>query len=224
MDENTRDKLERAGWRVGDAAEFLELNPDEIAFIETKEILARLLKARRRFRKLTQKELARQIGTSQSRVAKMEAADPGVSLDLLVRGLLAIGMSRQELSQQLQDQDDGGRYVPAKTTVVAEQSAPLYRTEPVVLPPIHPGEMLLYEFLEPLGLSQKRLADHLGWSYTRLNELINGKRRITVESALDLSDAFGTTAEFWLNLQQHYDLETIDPNRRRIPRLKKTGA
>jgi antitoxin HigA-1 len=73
-------------------------------------------------------------------------------------------------------------------------------------PPTHPGEMLLKEFMEPLHLSQKTLAKHLAWPYGRLNEIINGRRAVTVDSALALGDAFGTGPEFWLNLQRDWDL------------------
>lgn len=72
--------------------------------------------------------------------------------------------------------------------------------------PTHPGEMLLKEFLEPAGISQKEFSKHLGWSYARLNEIVHGHRSITVDSALSLSESLGTTPEFWLNLQQQYDL------------------
>jgi len=73
-------------------------------------------------------------------------------------------------------------------------------------PPTHPGEMLLKEFLEPYGITQKAFAEHLGWTYARLNEIVRGKRGITVESALALADAFRMEPEFWLNLQQNWEL------------------
>lgn len=73
-------------------------------------------------------------------------------------------------------------------------------------PPTHPGEMLLKEFLEPMGITQSKLAAYLGWTYARLNEIIKGKRGITVDSALDLGEALNTGPEFWLNLQQNWDL------------------
>ena len=72
--------------------------------------------------------------------------------------------------------------------------------------PTHPGEMLLEEFLNPMGLTQKQLATHLGWTTAKLNEIINGRRGLTAESSLALADAFGMEAEFWLNLQLHWDL------------------
>jgi addiction module HigA family antidote len=73
--------------------------------------------------------------------------------------------------------------------------------------PFHPGEILLEEFLEPAGLTQAAFAEQLGWTKTRLNELIKGKRGITAESALDLADALGTSAKLWMNLQATYDLD-----------------
>lgn len=73
-------------------------------------------------------------------------------------------------------------------------------------PPTHPGEMLLKEFLEPLGLTQKAFAGHLGWTYARLNEIVNGRRGISADSALAFSDTFEMEAEFWLNLQRDWDL------------------
>lgn len=72
--------------------------------------------------------------------------------------------------------------------------------------PTHPGEMLLKEFLEPKGISQREFAKHLGWTYARLNEIINGHRNVTVDSALSFAESLGTTPEFWLNLQQSHDL------------------
>ena len=77
------------------------------------------------------------------------------------------------------------------------------------LPPIHPGEILRTEFLEPLGLSQNRLAREIGVPPRRINEIVHGKRAITADTALRLSRFFGTTAQLWLNLQSHYELECI---------------
>jgi len=73
--------------------------------------------------------------------------------------------------------------------------------------PFHPGEVLLEEFLEPAGVSQAAFARQLGWTKARLNELIRGKRGITAESALDLSEALGTSAKLWMNIQSTYDLD-----------------
>ena len=73
-------------------------------------------------------------------------------------------------------------------------------------PPTHPGEMLLKEFLEPMGITQKQFAEHLGWTYARLNEIINARRGVSAESALAFADAFKMEPEFWLNLQRDWDL------------------
>jgi len=75
------------------------------------------------------------------------------------------------------------------------------------LPPIHPGEILMEEFLKPLGLSQYRVAVDLGVPPRRVNEIIHGKRGITADTALRLSRYFGMSEQFWMNLQTHYDLE-----------------
>ena len=74
-------------------------------------------------------------------------------------------------------------------------------------PPIHPGEVLLEEYLEPLGLSQYRLAKELSVPPRRINEIVHGKRSISADTALRLARYFGTSERFWLNLQTHYDLE-----------------
>lgn len=73
--------------------------------------------------------------------------------------------------------------------------------------PFHPGEILLEEFLEPAGLSQAAFAERIGWTRTRLNEFIRGKRGVTAEAALDLAEALGTSAKLWMNLQASYDLD-----------------
>jgi len=72
--------------------------------------------------------------------------------------------------------------------------------------PTSPGEMLLKEFLEPMGITQKQLADHLNWTYAKVNEIVHSKRGITAETALGLGDAFGIDPQFWLNLQLNWDL------------------
>lgn len=72
--------------------------------------------------------------------------------------------------------------------------------------PSHPGEILLKDFLEPLNLSQKQFAEHLGWTYARLNEIVNAHRGVTADSALSFAESFGTEPEFWLNLQRDWDL------------------
>ncbi|WP_322509958.1 HigA family addiction module antitoxin [Anaerolinea sp.] len=75
------------------------------------------------------------------------------------------------------------------------------------LSPIHPGEILLEEFLKPLGISQNALARALRVPPDRINAIVQGKRSITADTALRLARAFGTTPQFWLNLQSRYDLE-----------------
>jgi DNA-binding XRE family transcriptional regulator len=97
--EQKRRRLEAAGWRVGSTREFLKLSPAEAAYVELKLRLASSLRERRQRRNLTQLDLAKHLDSSQSRVAKMEAGDPSVSLDLLVRSLLILGTSSRELSR-----------------------------------------------------------------------------------------------------------------------------
>ena len=74
-------------------------------------------------------------------------------------------------------------------------------------PPIHPGEILLEEFLTPLGISQYRLAKDVSVPPRRINEIVRGLRAISADTALRLAKFFGTSDRFWLNLQTHYDLE-----------------
>jgi len=76
------------------------------------------------------------------------------------------------------------------------------------LPPIHPGEILLRDFLDPLGISQYRLAKDISVPPRRINEIVHGERAITADTALRLARYFGTSERFWLNLQSRYDLET----------------
>ena len=75
------------------------------------------------------------------------------------------------------------------------------------LPPIHPGEILLEEFLKPMGLSQYRVAKDIKVSPRRINEIVHGKRNISADTALRLSRYFGLSERFWMNLQSRYDLE-----------------
>jgi ribosome-binding protein aMBF1 (putative translation factor) len=98
MREGKRKKLAAKGWKVGNATDFLELSPSEKAYIDLRLKLADGLKSRRHFRGITQTQLAKALRSSQSRVAKMEAGDPTVSLDLLVKSLLALGTSNRELA------------------------------------------------------------------------------------------------------------------------------
>lgn len=92
-------RLAARGWAVGDAREFLGLSEEEAAFVELKLALADSLRQRRLKRGMTQTQLAKRLESSQSRVAKMEAGDRSVSLDLLVRSLLTVGMTRREIAK-----------------------------------------------------------------------------------------------------------------------------
>ena len=101
MRESKRKRLEAKGWRVGGAQEFLGLTDQELALIDIKLRFADALRKRRISRHLTQAQVARLVRSSQSRVAKMEAADESVSLDLMVRSLLALGLSNQALARAI---------------------------------------------------------------------------------------------------------------------------
>ncbi len=76
--------------------------------------------------------------------------------------------------------------------------------------PIHPGEVLMEDFIEGLGITQNRLAVSIGVPPRRINEIVHGKRAITADTALRLGKYFGTSAQFWLNLQTHYDLDLAE--------------
>ena len=93
--------IEKKGWKVGTVDEFLELSPEESAYIEMKLRLSESLRRRRKRRKLSQVQLAKLIKSSQSRVAKMEGGDQSVSLDLLIRSLLALGASDRDLAKAI---------------------------------------------------------------------------------------------------------------------------
>lgn len=101
MDKAKKARLAKKGWRVGTVAEFLGLTPEESAYIEIKLSLARELKKVRLEKGMSQTDLASKMGSSQSRVAKMEGADPQVSLDLIVRSLLASGRRPREIARAL---------------------------------------------------------------------------------------------------------------------------
>lgn len=88
--------------------------------------------------------------------------------------------------------------------------------------PAHPGEILIEEYLRPLGLTQVEFAAHIGVSVQRINEIIRGKRGITPDSAWLFAQAFATTPEFWLNLQATHDLARSRP-KRRVRSLVKSG-
>ena len=99
MNELKRKRLETRGWKIGSTKDLLQLSDEEEAYIELRLNLAEGLKAKRVDQGLTQIELAKAVQSSQSRVAKMEAGDPTVTLDLLVRSLLALGASKKELAK-----------------------------------------------------------------------------------------------------------------------------
>ncbi len=101
MRKSKKQKLEAAGWRVGTAADFLGLTKEEVALIEMKLSLAESLRKRRQARRLTQTQLAKRLSSSQSRIAKMEAADASVSIDLLVRALLELGATRSQVAKAI---------------------------------------------------------------------------------------------------------------------------
>ena len=101
MKQSKQQKLERNGWRVGTASDFLGLSAEESAYIEMKLALSETLREEREKKKLSQVQFARLIASSQSRVAKMEAADSSVSMDLLVRSLLALGVARKKVARVL---------------------------------------------------------------------------------------------------------------------------
>ena len=97
MNPKKRAQLENAGFKVGSVADFLELTPEENALVEIKLALSNSLRQKRQTQSLSQNDLAERLHSSQSRVAKMEAGEPGVSFDLLLRALLAVGATREEL-------------------------------------------------------------------------------------------------------------------------------
>ena len=99
MESTKRDRLQQAGWRIGSAQEFLGLREEETALIEMRLALGRSLKERRLASGMTQQQLASRVGSSQSRIAKMESADPAVSIDLFVRSLLRLGATRQQVGR-----------------------------------------------------------------------------------------------------------------------------
>jgi addiction module HigA family antidote len=88
--------------------------------------------------------------------------------------------------------------------------------------PTHPGEILLEEYLLPLGITQVAFAEHVGVSLQRVNEIIRAKRGVTPETAWLFAQALGTTAEFWMNLQANFDLAMARPSRV-VRRLKRVG-
>jgi addiction module HigA family antidote len=111
--------------------------------------------------------------------------------------------------------------VPERTREVTKMRIPAER------PPTSPGEMLLEEFLKPLSMTQAELADRIGVSYVRLNEIINGRRGITPSTALRLAKALGTTPDFWMNSQIAVDLYRVshdEEERRQLERIEPVRA
>lgn len=83
--------------------------------------------------------------------------------------------------------------------------------------PLHPGQVLVEQFLNPYGITQAAFAEHVGWTYARLNEIVNTKRGVTADSALTLSEAIPqTTAEFWLDLQRDWDLYSAKQTHKKV--------
>jgi predicted transcriptional regulator len=105
MDRRKRKRLEAAGWRVGSTKEFLKLSKREETLVELRLALGNTLRRHRARKRISQTELANQLGSSQSRIAKMEAGDASVSLDLQIRALVAMGATRSELARAMTDLD-----------------------------------------------------------------------------------------------------------------------
>jgi len=99
MDSKKKKRLEDKNWVVGDAADFFGLTPEEARLIDLKLALRASVKEERKKRNVTQSELAKAMGSSQSRIAKMERGDPAVSVDLLLKALMALGMSNRQISK-----------------------------------------------------------------------------------------------------------------------------
>jgi len=91
-------------------------------------------------------------------------------------------------------------------------------------PPTHPGVMLLKEFLVPLGMTQKEFSSRLDWTYARVNEIINGHRGVSADSALVFADVFSMEPEFWLNLQRDWDLWHANQHHNKIKPILKKAA
>jgi len=101
MEKRNKRQLKAKGYRIGDAKDFLGLSPEESAYIEMKLALSQALAQKRKQRRLTQLELARKLNSSQSRIAKMEKGDPTVSVDLLVKALLAMGATKKSIAKTI---------------------------------------------------------------------------------------------------------------------------
>ena len=105
MRQSKRKALEKKGWKVGSAEDFLDLSDEELALIELKIALGNALKERRKRKRLTQEAAAKVISSSQSRVAKMEAGDPSVSIDLMIKSMLTLGASRKEVAKAISSRE-----------------------------------------------------------------------------------------------------------------------
>ena len=121
MQANKRKKLETAGWKVSTVDEFLGLTPEESAYIEMKLALSHTLRQRRLHNKLSQIELAKMVHSSQSRIAKMEAGDPSVSIDLIMKSLLALGASPKDVAKAISASASHASH-PSTTAQVHRQS------------------------------------------------------------------------------------------------------
>jgi DNA-binding XRE family transcriptional regulator len=127
MDAAKRARLEAVGFRVGSVAEFLDLSPEENALVELRLALSADLRRRRLQSHLSQAALAKQLHSSQSRIAKMEAGDPSVSIDLLIRALLATGATRAELGEVIASPPDQCQAIGAQAAeapIIASRTAP----------------------------------------------------------------------------------------------------
>lgn len=124
MREEKKRRLEARGWRLGSAADLLRLTPEEAQFVELKVALSRWLRIVRKDQALTQSTLAKLLHSSQSRVAKMEAGDPAVSLDLLVRSLLALGATSNDVARIIAGQEPNILKRSAAKRMTRRRSAP----------------------------------------------------------------------------------------------------
>jgi DNA-binding XRE family transcriptional regulator len=106
MENRKQKQLENKGFRVGTTADFLELTPEEEAYIDIRLDISTLVKAQRAKREWTQEQLARTIGSSQSRIAKLEGGDPGISLDLMIKALLSLGTSKKQIGKLLEGESE----------------------------------------------------------------------------------------------------------------------
>jgi len=102
MEKNKRDKLKEKGYRIGSASDFLKLTSEEEAYIDIRLDISNMVKAQRAKKGWTQEQLARSIGSSQSRIAKLEAGDPGISMDLMIKALLRLGTSKKQIGKLLE--------------------------------------------------------------------------------------------------------------------------